>query len=115
MPQQPARWRWRSPTPKRDEKLREDKGINLPNSELKLPAMSERAECVKLNWGPNLVDAMHTLDDILRPMQARQSTTRPLLRALTSWDLRESADAPPSDARSRDGRVSGRHSGAGTV
>jgi pyruvate kinase len=77
-------------------------------SEITDAAMAERAECVMLNKGPYIVDAMRTLDDILRRMQAHQSKKRPLLRALKSWDLRETSAAPfPSDARSRDGRVSG--------
>jgi len=63
-------------------------------SEITDAAMSERAECVMLNKGPFIIDAMRTLDDILRRMQAHQSKKRQLLRALRSWDLREIADAP---------------------
>ena len=63
-------------------------------SEITDAAMSERAECVMLNKGPYIVDAMRTLDDILKRMQAHQSKKRPLLRALRAWDLREIADAP---------------------
>lgn len=48
-------------------------------------AMGERAECVMLNKGPRILDAMRMLDDILRRMQAHQSKKRPLMRALTSW------------------------------
>jgi pyruvate kinase len=48
-------------------------------------AMGERAECVMLNKGPHILDAMRTLDDILRRMQAHQSKKRPLLRALGAW------------------------------
>ncbi len=48
-------------------------------------AMGVRAECVMLNKGPYVVDAIHTLDDILRRMQAHQTKKRPLLRALRSW------------------------------
>jgi pyruvate kinase len=57
-------------------------------------AMGERAECVMLNKGPHIVDAMRTLADILRRMQAHQSKKRPLLRALKSWALRLEAAAP---------------------
>ncbi|MEW6512651.1 MAG: pyruvate kinase [Pseudomonadota bacterium] len=58
----------------------------LPSrAEITDAAMGERAECVMLNKGPHIVDAMHTLDDILRRMQAHQSKKRPLLRALNSW------------------------------
>jgi pyruvate kinase len=48
-------------------------------------AMGERAECVMLNKGPHIVDAMRTLDDILRRMQTHQQKKRPLLRALRAW------------------------------
>jgi pyruvate kinase len=47
--------------------------------------MGERAECVMLNKGPHILDAMRTLDNILQRMQAHQSKKRPLLRALKSW------------------------------
>ena len=47
--------------------------------------MGERAECVMLNKGPYIVDAIRTLDDILQRMQAHQSKKKPLLRALKSW------------------------------
>jgi pyruvate kinase len=50
-------------------------------------AMSGRAECVMLNKGPHILDAMRTLNDILRRMQAHQSKKRPLLRALKGWDV----------------------------
>lgn len=49
-------------------------------------AMGERAECVMLNKGPYIVEAMHTLDDILRRMQEHQAKKRSLLRALRAWD-----------------------------
>jgi len=48
-------------------------------------AMGERSECVMLNKGPYIVDAMRTLADILKRMQAHQSKKRPLLRALAAW------------------------------
>lgn len=48
-------------------------------------AMGERAECVMLNKGPHIVEAMHTLDDILQRMQAHQDKKRSLLRALGAW------------------------------
>jgi pyruvate kinase len=50
-------------------------------------AMGGRAECVMLNKGPHILDAMRTLSDILRRMQQHQSKKRPLLRALKAWDL----------------------------
>lgn len=52
-------------------------------------AMGERAECVMLNKGPHILDAMRTLDDILRRMQEHQAKKRPLLRALKAWSQPE--------------------------
>ncbi|MBK1615473.1 pyruvate kinase [Rubrivivax gelatinosus] len=57
-------------------------------------AMAGRAECVMLNKGPHVVDAMRTLDDILRRMQAHQDKKRPLLRALKSWGAPAVAPQP---------------------
>jgi len=45
-------------------------------------AMGERAECVMLNKGPYVVEAVRTLDDILRRMQAHQDKKRSMLRKL---------------------------------
>ena len=45
-------------------------------------AMSERAECVMLNKGPFIREAVSTLDDILRRMQAHQTKKRAMLRPL---------------------------------
>jgi pyruvate kinase len=60
-------------------------------------AMGERAECVMLNKGPHILDAMRMLDDILRRMQAHQSKKRPLMRALKSWGTLPPAP-PPLDS-----------------
>jgi pyruvate kinase len=49
-------------------------------------AMSERAECVMLNKGPHITDAITTLDSILTRMQHHQHKKRSLLRRLQSWD-----------------------------
>ena len=45
-------------------------------------AMGERAECVMLNKGPHLAQAVHMLDDILRRMEAHQSKKSARLRRL---------------------------------
>lgn len=45
-------------------------------------AMSERAECVMLNKGPYIVDAVRVLDDILTRMQAHQHKKSAMLREL---------------------------------
>jgi pyruvate kinase len=48
-------------------------------------AMSERAECVMLNKGPFIVEAIGILDDVLTRMEAHQVKKTPQLRALHSW------------------------------
>ncbi|MBW4586370.1 pyruvate kinase [Aetokthonos hydrillicola Thurmond2011] len=48
-------------------------------------AMSERAECVMLNKGPFIVEAVTILDDVLKRMQDHQLKKTPQLRALHSW------------------------------
>jgi pyruvate kinase len=69
----------------------------LPSrAEITDAAMGERAECVMLNKGPHILDAIGTLDDILRRMQAHQSKKRPLLRALKSWAHALDTPAPVS-------------------
>ncbi|MCC6676366.1 MAG: pyruvate kinase [Phycisphaerales bacterium] len=45
-------------------------------------AMSERAECVMLNKGPYIIEAVRTLDDILRRMSSHQEKKRAVLRPL---------------------------------
>jgi pyruvate kinase len=47
-------------------------------------AMAERAECVMLNKGPHIVQAIGMLDDILTSMQSYQHKKAPLLPALKS-------------------------------
>lgn len=48
-------------------------------------AMAARAECVMLNKGPFLLEAIETLDVILERMSANQDKKTPRLRALKSW------------------------------
>ena len=45
-------------------------------------ALAERAECVMLNKGPYIVDAVRALDSILTRMQAHQEKKQSLLRDL---------------------------------
>jgi pyruvate kinase len=45
-------------------------------------AMGERAECVMLNKGPHVVDAVRALDGILRRMQSHQAKKTAMLRHL---------------------------------
>lgn len=49
-------------------------------------AMGERAECVMLNKGPYIVDAVRVLDDILRRMERHQNKKRSMLRHLKLAD-----------------------------
>jgi len=46
--------------------------------------MGERGKCVILNKGPYVVEAVRTLDDILRCMQDHQEKKRSMLRNLAS-------------------------------
>ena len=48
-------------------------------------ATGGRAECVMLNKGPYIAEALRALDDILRRMQTHQAKKRSLLRALRAW------------------------------
>ncbi|HET9269679.1 MAG TPA: pyruvate kinase [Vicinamibacterales bacterium] len=45
-------------------------------------AMAHRAECVMLNKGPYIVEAVKALDDILRRMHGHQAKKQPMLRRL---------------------------------
>nr|WP_256973630.1 pyruvate kinase [Nostoc sp. T09] len=47
-------------------------------------AMAERAECVMLNKGPFIAEAVTILDDVLTRMQAHQQKKTPQLQALNS-------------------------------
>jgi pyruvate kinase len=48
-------------------------------------AMAERAECVMLNKGPFIAQAITILDDVLTRMETHQLKKTPQLRALHSW------------------------------
>jgi pyruvate kinase len=54
-------------------------------SEITDAAMGERAECVMLNKGPYIVQAIAALDDIQRRMSDHQRKNRSLLRQLKAW------------------------------
>lgn len=56
-------------------------------------AMAERAECVMLNKGPFIDEAIGMLASILGRMQDHTSKKRSLLRRLRSWDLDADAGA----------------------
>ena len=54
-------------------------------------ASGARAECVMLNKGPMIVQAIGTLDDILRRMETHRHKKTSLLRRLRAW----SVEPPP--------------------
>jgi pyruvate kinase len=59
-------------------------------------AMSQRAECVMLNKGPYLVEAVVFLKDVLKRMERHQSKETALLGPLDSWsDLAIKSDGVP--------------------
>ena len=60
-------------------------------AEISDAGLGVRAECVMLNKGPYITDAIRTLDDILRRMGRHQVKKRSLLRALQSWSGKEPA------------------------
>ena len=70
----------------------------LPSrAEVSDAALAARAECVMLNKGPHIVDAVGALDDILRRMSGHQRKKVPLLRQLRSWSL----PAAPGEVNAR--------------
>jgi pyruvate kinase len=54
-------------------------------AEISDAGMGVRAECVMLNKGPFITDAIRMLDDILRRMAGHQEKKTSLLRALRAW------------------------------
>jgi pyruvate kinase len=58
-------------------------------------AMAERAECVMLNKGRHIVEAVKELDELLPLMQAHQTKKTSRMRALRSWLFN-----PPPDRES---------------
>ena len=58
----------------------------LPSrAEITDAAMGERAECVMLNKGPHILEAIEALRDILGRMQAHQHKKRSMMRRLHWW------------------------------
>ncbi|MBI1396991.1 MAG: pyruvate kinase [Betaproteobacteria bacterium] len=60
-------------------------------------AMGERAECVMLNKGPHVVEAIDALADILGRMAAHQHKKRSMLRKLHWWPQPSVPAPPPSN------------------
>lgn len=65
-------------------------------------ALGERAECVMLNKGRYLADAVWTLDDILARMYRHQEKKRPLLAHLGVADHFFAQAPPPAQAAGAD-------------
>jgi pyruvate kinase len=55
-------------------------------------AMANRAECVMLNKGPHILDAIQMLDGVLARMEGHQHKKTPQLRVLHSWQSALSVD-----------------------
>jgi len=67
-------------------------------AEISDAGLGVRAECVMLNKGPYITDAIHTLDDILRRMGGHQVKKRSMLRALRSWGGKDLASQTPASS-----------------
>ena len=70
-----------------EKHTREEKGTPS-RAEMTDAAMSERAECVMLNKGPYVAEAVTILDHVLARMQDHQVKKTPQLRALHMWQQR---------------------------
>jgi pyruvate kinase len=57
----------------------------LSRGEMTDAAMAARAECVMLNKGPNIVDALQLLERLMTRMAEHQFKKTPQMRALRSW------------------------------
>lgn len=69
-------------------------------------AMGQRAECVMLNKGPHIVEAVVVLDDILRRTAAHHYKKNSLMRCLHSWQSTAAhPNGPPAEMRSSAGMV----------
>jgi len=60
-------------------------GAGLSRAEMTDAAMAGRAECVMLNKGPNLANAVESLSETLRRIAGHQRKKTAQLRALSAW------------------------------
>lgn len=60
-------------------------------AEISDAGLGVRADCVMLNKGPYVADAIRSLDNILRRMAGHHAKKRSLLRALRAWSATEPA------------------------
>lgn len=65
-----------------------DRGLPT-RAEITDAAAGNRAECVMLNKGPHIVEAIEALVVILTRMRRHIEKKRPLLRRMSAWDLEE--------------------------
>jgi pyruvate kinase len=63
-------------------------------AEISDAGLGVRAECVMLNKGPYITDAIRTLDDILRRLAGHHAKKRSLLRALRAWSAPSDSAEP---------------------
>ena len=59
--------------------------LRLSRGEMTDVAMAAWAECIMLNKGPFVTDAVHALDRLLTRIAEHQDKKTPKLRALHSW------------------------------
>lgn len=64
-------------------------------------AMGERAECVMLNKGPHIGEAIKALDNILQRMETHQSKKSSMLRQLRWWERAQMLCCVASPAKSK--------------
>ena len=57
----------------------------LSRAEMSDVVLAQRAECVMLNKGDFLLEALPIVDDVFRRMQGHQHKKTPRLRALQAW------------------------------
>ncbi len=61
-------------------------------------AMANRAECVMLNEGPHILDAIRMLAGVLARMEGHQHKKTPQLRVLHSWQAEFSPEPAGAQA-----------------
>jgi pyruvate kinase len=72
-------------------------------AEISDAALAGRAECVMLNKGPHVVEAVGTLDEILRRMGSHQHKKASLLRRLRTWSTSDGSTS--SDRAAASGEI----------
>ena len=70
----------------RSLRTRRRSGVGRSAREITDAAMGVQAECVMLNKGPRILEAISVLDDILRRMERHHRKQRPLMPQLRAAD-----------------------------